>query len=151
MYLTTFGSNRIYGFNKQIEKTIYKCSQIKFSAYNLYFFQQTNKELFEAKYGNISLHMILKNKFKIDDYYANSLLQDAKGVYKSQLEKDKLYKSNLKEKLKAVNNKLSTNFQKKLINMALMITIISFLIELIYHVNIKIKQEDPDFSIASRG
>lgn len=29
-------------------------------------------------------------------------------------------------------NKLSTNFQKKLINMALMITIISFLIELIY-------------------
>ena len=106
MYLTTFGSNRIYEFNKQIEKTIYKCNQIKYSAYNLYFFQQTNKELFEAKYGNTSLHMILKNKFKIDDYYANSLLQDAKGVYKSQLEKDKLYKSNLKEKLKAVNNKL---------------------------------------------
>lgn len=106
MYLTTFGSNRIYGFNKQIEETIYKCSQIKHSAYNLYFFQQTNKELFETKYGNTSLHMILKNRFKIDDYYANSLLQDAKGVYKSQLEKDKLYKSNLKEKLKAVNNKL---------------------------------------------
>jgi UDP-N-acetylglucosamine 1-carboxyvinyltransferase len=24
LYLTTFGSNRIYGFNKQIEETIYK-------------------------------------------------------------------------------------------------------------------------------
>ena len=65
MYLTTFGSNRIYGFNRQIDKTIYKCNQIKYSAYNLYFFLQTNKELFEAKYGNTSLHMILKNKFKI--------------------------------------------------------------------------------------
>ena len=104
----TIGSNRIYQLNEyeKVEKTLLKYNSVFYSTYNLVFFEKENKTKFQSMHGTESLHKIIKAKYNLDDYYANSILQNAKGAYKSQQEKIKDIKSNYKEKLKSVNEKL---------------------------------------------
>ena len=57
-------------------------NKIKFHIYNL---------LYDNKYlgknlPNESLHLYIKHKFDSDDYYANSILREAKGVLNSNEE-----------------------------------------------------------------
>ena len=71
MYKNYIGSNRIYNseFNELFDKELYDFNNQKYFAYNLYFLYKYNNELFLAKYGDVSLHMIIKNKYKLNDYY----------------------------------------------------------------------------------
>jgi hypothetical protein len=53
-----------------------------------------------------SLHLTMKEGFGLDDYYANSTVQEAKAKQKSLDELNKLYMSNKQAQIKSVKNKL---------------------------------------------
>jgi IS605 OrfB family transposase len=53
-----------------------------------------------------SLHLTVKERFHLDDYYANSVVQEANAKQKSLKELNKLYISNKEEQIKSVKNKL---------------------------------------------
>lgn len=117
MYTNTIYSNRFYKdeypfllnrFN-EIDTTIIQFNRMLFHTYNLLFLEIKDKQLYEKKinkYG--SLHLYVKNTFHIDDYYANSIIRLAKGKLTSQLELQKLYKSQIQENLKSKQEKLLT-------------------------------------------
>ncbi len=55
-----------------------------------------------------SLHLTVKNRFQLDDYYVNSVVQEANAKLKSLAELNKLYTTNKEEQMKAVKRKLKT-------------------------------------------
>ena len=102
----TTGSNRIYDSLYDIDFNIYRYMHTYYSVYQLYFLYIENEESFKLKYGNDSFHMIVKNRYKLNDYYANSIIRDVKGIYESQekcLDNYKnileIHKSQVEEKL----------------------------------------------------
>ena len=108
---TRIGSNRIYVDemdidNLGIENTILKFNKYEYSAYNLYFLYKEDKDKYELLYKDKSCHMVLKEKYGLDDYYTNSILQNAKGIYNSQVECLKGYKNTLKERINSINKKI---------------------------------------------
>src|SRR5437762_3146089 len=52
-----------------------------------------------------SLHLTVKSQFKLNDYYANSVVQEANALKKSQEELQKMYISNKEEQIKSVKKK----------------------------------------------
>lgn len=116
MYKNCIGSNRIYNseFNELFDKELYDFNRQKYFAYNLYFLYKYNNELFLTKYGDVSLHMIIKNKYKLNDYYTNSILREAKGILDSQIECNKNRVTVLTEHKKQVECKIKKTI--KLLN-----------------------------------
>src|SRR5690625_1180339 len=55
---------------------------------------------------DISLHQTTKEKFLLDDYYANSAVQSANAQMKSLDELKKLYTENKKAQIKATRKKI---------------------------------------------
>ena len=53
-----------------------------------------------------SMHLTVKECFKLDDYYANSVVQEANAMQKSLMELNKLYVSNKEIQMTSVKNKL---------------------------------------------
>ena len=77
-------------------------NKIKYHIYNLlYDNKYLNKTL-----PNESLHLYIKHKFNLDDYYTNSILREAKGILKSNEELLKDYIVSTKEKIKSIELKL---------------------------------------------
>ena len=80
-------SNRIYKetldfkINQAILNTVYSYNNALRVAYKMI----VKSELHNQKF-NKSLHLELKEKFEFDDYYTNSVLREAKGIYKSNIE-----------------------------------------------------------------
>ena len=95
-------SNRIYKdnlnfkVNQSILNTIYSYNDSLRVAYKMVI----KSELYKHKFDK-SLHLELKEKFKYDDYYINSILREAKGIYKSNIEN---WKSHIKAKEDAIKN-----------------------------------------------
>ena len=116
MYKNCIGSDRIYNseFNELFDKELYDFNKQKYFAYNLYFLYKYNNKLFLTKYGDTSLHMIIKNKYKLNDYYTNSILREAKGILDSQIECNKDRVTILTEHKKQVEYKLKKTI--KLLN-----------------------------------
>ncbi|WP_226670617.1 IS200/IS605 family accessory protein TnpB-related protein [Metabacillus litoralis] len=57
---------------------------------------------------NESLHLTVKKRFELNDYYANSAVQEANSLIKSQKELQKLYISNKEEQIKSVKKKIKS-------------------------------------------
>ena len=53
-----------------------------------------------------SMHLTVKERFALDDYYSNSAVQEANAIQKSLTELNKLYIKNKKEQIKSVKNKI---------------------------------------------
>ncbi|MCQ6276002.1 hypothetical protein JMM81_13745 [Bacillus sp. V3B] len=53
-----------------------------------------------------SMHLTVKSRFNLDDYYANSAVQEANAIQKSLAELNKLYITNKEEQIKSVKNKI---------------------------------------------
>ncbi|MEH7457618.1 IS200/IS605 family accessory protein TnpB-related protein [Bacillus sp. JJ1127] len=53
-----------------------------------------------------SVHMTIKSRFSLNDYYANSAVQEANALLSSQTELQKLYIENKKEQIHAVKKKI---------------------------------------------
>ena len=108
-YLNTIGSNRIYDLDEGIKNTIDNTFSLfckyEYSAYNTIFKYENDEKLFRQCF-NKSMQNYFKNKFDVDDYYANSFVNDAKGMYTSQKECLNLYKEKLETDIKAINKKI---------------------------------------------
>lgn len=119
MRTITIGSNRIYGLSeelkRQIEETITIFNLAVYSSYNLHHLKETNSEEFRSIYGTKSLHMILKDKYGLDDYYTNSATQLAKGKLSSQKQLQKEYIKDKEASLKDVKDKL-VKYKRDLVN-----------------------------------
>ncbi|GAB6454555.1 IS200/IS605 family accessory protein TnpB-related protein [Bacillus luti] len=59
-----------------------------------------------------SLHLVLKRKFQLNDYYANSANQEAKAMFAGLTELQKMYEKQTQEKLKKLKKKLKTERMK---------------------------------------
>jgi IS605 OrfB family transposase len=59
------------------------------------------------KFRSLSEHLFVKNKYNIDDYYANSIVRSSNGILKSQKETHKLNKQNLENKIQTAEKKLN--------------------------------------------
>ncbi|WP_235607988.1 IS200/IS605 family accessory protein TnpB-related protein, partial [Bacillus cereus] len=59
-----------------------------------------------------SLHLVLKRKFQLNDYYANSANQEAKAMFAGLTELQKMYEKQTQEKLKKLKKKLKTERTK---------------------------------------
>ncbi|MEN1935880.1 IS200/IS605 family accessory protein TnpB-related protein [Paenibacillus sp. 102] len=53
-----------------------------------------------------SLHLVLKRKYQLNDYYANSAVQEAKALFTGLMALQKLYEKQTQEKLKKLKKKL---------------------------------------------
>ena len=59
-----------------------------------------------------SLQLTVKNRFQLNDYYANSAVQTANAHMKSQNELKKMYIANKEEQIKSVKNKIKATKSK---------------------------------------
>ncbi len=53
-----------------------------------------------------SLHLVLKRNYQLNDYYANSAMQEARALFTGLMELQKLYEKQTQEKLKKLKKKL---------------------------------------------
>ena len=114
-YPVTINSTRIYEKLDIVDTIIKEFNRAKFYTYNLFFLKETDPSKFKDKYGEESIYNIVKDKFKFDTYYTNSIVNEAKGVLSSQLELKKLYISQKKEKIKSIEKSIK-DLEKKLKN-----------------------------------
>ena len=54
------------------------------------------------------MQITVKTRFHLNDYYANSAVQEANSIMKSQTELQKMYVENKEEQIKTVKNKITT-------------------------------------------
>ena len=59
-----------------------------------------------------SFQLTVKNRFQLNDYYANSAVQTANAHMKSQKELKKMYIANKEEQIKSVKNKIKATKSK---------------------------------------
>ena len=83
-YPVTINSNRIYEKLDIVDTIIKEFNRAKFYTYNLFFLKETDPSKFKDKYGEESIYNIVKDKFKFDTYYTNSIVNEAKEVLSSQ-------------------------------------------------------------------
>lgn len=117
MYKVTTFSNRIYENSPKLntesdvyvrlENNIVEFNRILFSVYNLIFLKYTNKQKFEDIIGRQSVFLYVRTKYKLNTYYANAIINLAHGKIKSQIELQKLYIEQIKEKIKNKEEQIS--------------------------------------------
>lgn len=73
-----------------------------------------------------SIHMLIKEKFCCNDYYANSMVGVAKGVFQSNLELQKLYVKEKEEKILHIENKIKETKETLLKKEVLLDQVISY-------------------------
>ncbi len=109
-YLITTGSNRIYDLDtsiiEKLDNTCYLFCKYEYSAYQTIFKYKNKNEDFRKDF-NKSFQNYFKHKFNTDDYYANSFVNDAKGMYTSQEKCLKLYKEKIETDIKNINDKIT--------------------------------------------
>ncbi|EEL51704.1 MULTISPECIES: IS200/IS605 family accessory protein TnpB-related protein [Bacillus cereus group] len=66
----------------------------------------------DRKMHTDSLHLVLKRKFQLNDYYANSAAQEAKALFSGLTELQTMYKKQTQEKLKKLKKKMKTERTK---------------------------------------
>lgn len=55
-----------------------------------------------------SMQLTVKKRFVLNDYYANSAIQEAKAIFSSQNELQKMYIDNKNEQIKSIKTKIKT-------------------------------------------
>ena len=115
-YIVTIYSDRMYNLEPDIcdtiDKTLYIFNRAKLSSYNMAFLKEIDPLTYALKYGNKSIYNIIKEKYKMDTYYTNSAVNEGVGSFKSQVELNKLYKTQKEEAIKAIETKLKEETKK---------------------------------------
>ncbi|UJL45442.1 IS200/IS605 family accessory protein TnpB-related protein [Virgibacillus sp. NKC19-16] len=108
MTIKTYFSNRIY-------KNTLNSSVVEDTQHTLFTFNQAKhfrvQEEVRQKRGSKvkskqSVHLSVKAKYALNDYYTNSVVQEGKALLSSQEELTKMYISNKKEQIKSVKKKI---------------------------------------------
>ena len=114
MYTITTCSNRLYIDENifsddtimDIENTIKQFNRLKFTAYNLNFLKELDKDRFDNIVCGNSESVYLKSKFGVLQYFVNSVLNLAKGLVKSNNTNRKNYIKETEEHIKAVEGNI---------------------------------------------
>ena len=70
-----------------------------FSAYNMAFLKETNREKYDRLLNGNSFHMWVKESFGLNTYFTNSIVRLAEGLIKSQKSNQKNYIEELESKI----------------------------------------------------
>ena len=114
MITKTYFSNRIYKnrLSKEYVDGIAHALLV-FNRAKQFSFSTSVKEKRSGKSRrNKSMHLTVKELFRLDDYYANSAVQEANTLQKSLIELNKMYITNKEEQIKSVNNKIKNTKSK---------------------------------------
>ena len=115
-YIVTIYSDRMYNLDHYIkniiDKTLYIFNRARLSSYNMAFLKETAPLTYALKYDDKSIYNIIKEKYKMDTYYTNSAVNEGVGSFKSQVELNKLYKTQKEEAIKAIETKLKEETKK---------------------------------------
>ncbi|PEF72490.1 transposase, partial [Bacillus pseudomycoides] len=101
-------SKRIYKIDLPHEmvdalaETIETCNQAKRFAFQMI----VREKRWNRKMHTDSLHLVLKRKYQLNDYYANSAAQEAKALFTGLMESQKRYEKQTQEKIKKLKKKL---------------------------------------------
>lgn len=113
MSMKCYFSNRIY--KSKIGETNLESLNLTHEIYNKALHSVYNKQVLESRAisnGKIlkktNYHKWLKETFKLDDYYANSIFQESKAILSSQAELRELYISQVELDIKAIEKKISS-------------------------------------------
>ncbi|MBO1580755.1 transposase, partial [Bacillus sp. XF8] len=104
----TYFSKRIYKRDVSYEMvdTLTQTMEI-FNRAKRYAFQTIVREKrWGRKMHADSLHLVLKRKYQLTDYYANSAVQEARALFTGLMELQKLYEKQTQEKIKKLKKKL---------------------------------------------
>ena len=120
MYTVTTFSNRLYDLDKHTQEvcmaTIKDFNSIKYHVYNLLFLEQNDKAKYDAVVPvGVSIHMYTKNKFKLNTYYTNSIVNEAKAMLNLQMALINDYVKQKEANIKSITNK-SDKCKKQLKN-----------------------------------
>lgn len=108
--MRAYFSNRIY--KNTLEETFVEDTQHTLFTFNQAKHYRLQDEV-RDKRGSIgkpkqSIHLHVKAKFDLNDYYTNSVVQEGKALLSSQVELTKMYISNKKEQIKSIKKKVKT-------------------------------------------
>ncbi|WP_199613980.1 IS200/IS605 family accessory protein TnpB-related protein [Paenibacillus alkalitolerans] len=108
--LATYFSKRMY--KNTIEQPVIDAvadASERFNRAKHYAFQTLMREAREGKKRHQdSLHVVLKQRYDIDDYFANSALQEANALFSSVQELRKQYIADKKDAIETAKNKLKS-------------------------------------------
>jgi pyrroloquinoline quinone (PQQ) biosynthesis protein C len=100
-------------FSKRLYKVELDIPIVSQTSYVLDLFNRAKRFVFqtlvrEKRWGRKlykSLHIIVKKKYGLNDYFANSTVQEAKALFSSLMELDKIHVQQAEEKIKDVKEK----------------------------------------------
>jgi IS605 OrfB family transposase len=103
-------------FSKRIYKSTFKSEYVDANSHALFLFNQAKyyavnvlvKEGRGSSRRDKSMHLVLKDKFGMNDHFRNSALQEANAVISSQNELKNLYISNKEEQITSVRKKIKS-------------------------------------------
>ncbi|PFZ09001.1 hypothetical protein COL60_13720, partial [Bacillus pseudomycoides] len=101
-------SKRIYKIDLPHEmvdalaETIETCNQAKHFAFQMI----VREKRWNRKIYTDGLHLVLKRKYQLNDYYANSAAQEAKALFTGLMALQKLYEKQTQDKIKKIKKKL---------------------------------------------
>lgn len=104
----TYFSNRIYKSNLSadditiVSDTLKTANRAKHYAYKLLLFKERGQDKLTK-----SVHLAVKEKFKLNDYFANSAVQLAQGIIKSQKELQNKYIQDAETQIKTRKKKIA--------------------------------------------
>ncbi|ASN06577.1 RNA-guided endonuclease TnpB family protein [Virgibacillus necropolis] len=114
MGIKAYFSNRIYK-NTILDENVDAIGHALFvfnRAKQFAFSTATKEKRSGMKKRDKSLHLTVKNRFSLDDYYTNSAVQEAKAKEKSLDELKKLYMKNKEIQIKSIKNKIKKDKSK---------------------------------------
>ena len=113
MSMKCYFSNRIY--KSKLDKNDLELLSLTHQIYNKALHSVYNKQILESraisnekKITKTNYHKWLKEKFGLDDYYANSIFQESKAIISSQNELRELYISQVELDIKEIEKKISS-------------------------------------------
>ena len=110
MTIKAYFSNRIYkdglnsSFVKETQHTLFTFNQAKHFRLQ----EEVREKRGSKAKSKQSIHLRVKANYGINDYYANSVVQEGKALLSSQKELNQMYVSNKKEQIKSVKKKIKT-------------------------------------------
>lgn len=113
MSMKCYFSNRIY--KSKLDKKDLELLNLTHQTYNKALYSVYNKQILESraisngkKINKTNYHKWLKEEFKLDDYYANSIFQESKAILSSQTELRELYISQVEIDIKELEKKIKS-------------------------------------------
>jgi hypothetical protein len=108
-------------FSRRLYKSEMDILHVTETSYALELFHRAKRFTFQTlirekrwgrKFHKESLHIVVKKKYGLNDYFANSAVREANALFSSLMELNKIHVQQTEEKIKDVKKKLKTERTK---------------------------------------